>query len=147
MLKKPKQTKYSKYQKGNISYNFKFKKFSFEKSGDSPLINNKIVLSLVALEPARFTAAQIAAAELAIKRKIKKEGSLNTRVFPHFPVTKKPLEVRMGKGKGSISYWMTRIQPGSFLFELTCSNIELAKLALKVASSKLPFKTTIIQFK
>ena len=91
MLKKPKQTKYSKYQKGNISYNFKFKKFSFEKSGDSPLINNKIVLSLVALEPARFTAAQIAAAELAIKRKIKKRGFFKYSSIPSFSSDQKNL--------------------------------------------------------
>ena len=135
MLKKPKQTKFSKYHKGRISYNFKFLNFS---SSDRPF-------ALVALEPARLTASQIAAAELAIKRKIRKEGVLYTRVFPHFPVTKKPLEVRMGKGKGSISFWMTRVRPGSFIFELSCPNPELAKLAFKIASSKLSFKTTMIQ--
>lgn len=92
MLKKPKQTKYSKHHKGRISYNYKFRYPSDSYFG------------LVSLEPARLTAGQIAAAELAIKRKIKKEGTLYTRVFPHMPVTKKPLEVRMGKGKGSVSY-------------------------------------------
>lgn len=135
MLKKPRQTKYFKYHKGRISYNFKSLSFS---SSDRPF-------ALIALEPARLTASQIAAAELAIKRKILKEGTLVTRIFPHFPVTKKPLEVRMGKGKGSISFFATRIRPGSFLFELSCPSPELAKIAFKVASSKLPFRTTMVQ--
>lgn len=115
MLKKPKQTKYSKYHKGRISYNFRFhsyKKFNHHttlpskshKSFSSVKSSFFKSFSLVALEPARLTASQIAAAELAIKRKIRKEGFLHTPVFPHFPVTNKPLEVRMGKGKGSTSY-------------------------------------------
>ena len=154
MLKKPRQTKYFKYHKGRISYNFKSLSFSssFLNSKRSRDISLPAVLggrdrpfALIALEPARLTASQIAAAELAIKRKILKEGTLVTRIFPHFPVTKKPLEVRMGKGKGSISFFATRIRPGSFLFELSCSSPELAKIAFKVASSKLPFRTTMVQ--
>lgn len=93
MLKKPKLTKYSKYQKGRASFNFNY-------SQDFKYAS----YALISLSSARITAGQIYAAELAIKRKILKDGKIYTRVFPHIPVTKKPLEVRMGKGKGSISY-------------------------------------------
>lgn len=102
MLKKPKQTKFSKYQKGKISYNFKF--ISLKRKTLSNENSEKKTFFLISEEPARLTAAQIAAAELAIKRKVRKEGAVNTHVFPHFPVTKKPLEVRMGKGKGNIAF-------------------------------------------
>ena len=130
----PKQVKYKKYQKGRISYNFNYSQnFKF-----APY-------ALVATSSARIRSSHIYAAQLAIKRKILRDGKLYTRIFPHIPVTKKPLEVRMGKGKGAISYWMTRVKPGTFLFELNCSNPELAKIAFKVASSKLPVKTIFIK--
>jgi large subunit ribosomal protein L16 len=93
MLKKPKLTKYRKYQKGRTSYNFNSsQQFKFAE------------YALITLDSGRITASQIYAAELAIKRKILRDGNLFLRIFPHIPVTKKPLEVRMGKGKGSISY-------------------------------------------
>ena len=89
----PKQTKFNKYQKGRVSYNFNFSQnFKF-----APY-------ALVSLESGRITASQIYASQLAIKRKILRDGNLYPRIFPHIPVTKKPLEVRMGKGKGSIAY-------------------------------------------
>lgn len=123
-----------KLHKGRISYNFNFSQnFKYAK------------YALISLGSARITKSQIYAAELAIKRKILRDGKLFTRIYPHLAVTKKPLEVRMGKGKGSISYFMTRIKPGTFLFELDCSNSELAKIAFKIASSKLPVKTKFIQ--
>ena len=95
-------------------------------------------------ETANLTNKQLNTSELAIKRVIKKDGSLFTRVFPHLPVTSKPAEVRMGKGKGSVSHHIARISPGSFIFELKNTNRFLAKAALRVAASKLPFKTLII---
>lgn len=133
MLKKPKNRQYTKAQKGRLNYQFN-------------LTQNFLhaPYALISLDSARLTASHIAAAELAIKRVIRKDGTLFTRVFPHLPVTKKPLEVRMGKGKGAISYWMTRIRPGTFLFELNCSLPSLAKIAFAVAQSKLPFPTKVV---
>ena len=93
MLKKPKNFKFKKTHKGRLNYTFNLKQSFLH----APY-------ALVSLDSARLTAAHIAAAELAIKRVIRKDGTLYTRVFPHLPVTKKPLEVRMGKGKGPISY-------------------------------------------
>ena len=123
-----------KRQKGRVSYNFNYSQnFKYANYG------------LVSLDSARITKSQIYAAELAIKRKILRDGKLFTRIYPHLPVTKKPLEVRMGKGKGSISYYMTRVKPGTFLFELNCSNAELAKIAFKIATSKLPVRTKFVK--
>lgn len=133
MLKKPKNIKYSKSHKGRLNYKFNLSQKFLHAS-----------YALISLDSARLTAAHIAAAELAIKRTLKRDGTLYNRVFPHIPVTKKPLEVRMGKGKGSVAYWMTRIRPGTFLFEIDCSLPSMARLAFSVAQSKLPFPTLII---
>ena len=81
---------------------------------------------------------------MCIKRKLRRKGSLYTRVFPHLGVTKKPLEVRMGKGKGNIDYFSTAVRSGSILFELDINSASLGKRALEIASSKLPFKSKII---
>jgi large subunit ribosomal protein L16 len=93
MLKKPKNFKFTKAHKGRLNYSFNHSQNFIH----APY-------ALISLDAARLTAAQIAAAELAIKRVIRRDGTLYTRVFPHIPVTKKPLEVRMGKGKGSVSF-------------------------------------------
>jgi len=196
--KRPRKLKYNKYQKGRIKNNLPIitkEKTLIKNKGE----NNKeysIKYLLISLEPIRLTAEQIGAAELALKRKIKnvsfasqstknetdssgellKKKKNNkiinfiTKVFPQIPVTKKPAEVRMGKGKGSINYWMSRIKIGTPIFELNfqfnhlgnvsqtnssnfnneiqglsvfCDNI--AKITFKIVSSKLPVKTKLIK--
>lgn len=132
MLLKPKNTKFKKYHKGRMDFIHKNKDFCYGQ------------FAIISQETANLTNNQLNTAELAIKRVIKKDGSLFTRVFPHLPVTSKPAEVRMGKGKGSVSHYIARISPGSFIFELKNTNRFLAKAALSVAASKLPFKTLII---
>jgi len=81
---------------------------------------------------------------MSIKRKIKRKGKLNVRVFPHIPVTKKPLEVRMGKGKGVVDCFKTVVKSGTVLFELEMSSMSIAKSALRIGGSKLGFKTRVI---
>lgn len=87
---------------------------------------------------------QIESSILTMKRVLKRKGDIICRVYPHIPVTKKPLEVRMGKGKGSVDTYKTRVSPNTVLFELNCTSSVLAKNALKSISKKLPFKSTII---
>ena len=100
---------------------------------------------LKALEPERVTARQIEAARRALTRHMKRAGRVWIRVFPDVPVTKKPLEVRMGSGKGAIELWVTRVKPGRILFELDGVSVELAKEALALAAAKLPIKTRFVQ--
>ena len=100
---------------------------------------------LKALEPERVTARQIEAARRALTRHMKRAGRVWIRVFPDVPVTKKPLEVRMGSGKGGIELWVTRVKPGRILFELDGVPVELAKEALALAAAKLPIKTRFVQ--
>ena len=100
---------------------------------------------LKALEPERVTARQIEAARRALTRHMKRAGRVWIRVFPDVPVTKKPLEVRMGSGKGAIELWVTRVKPGRILFELDGVSVELAKEALGLAAAKLPIKTRFVQ--
>ena len=100
---------------------------------------------LKALEPERVTARQIEAARRALTRHMKRAGRVWIRVFPDVPVTKKPLEVRMGSGKGGIELWVTRVKPGRILFELDGVPVELAKEALALAAAKLPIKTRFIE--
>ena len=90
----------------------------------------------------RMTARQIEAARRAISRHVKRGGKIWIRVFPDKPITKKPLEVRMGKGKGSVEYWVAQIKPGTMLFEIEGVSEELAREAFELASAKLPVKTT-----
>lgn len=96
---------------------------------------------LKSIERGRMTARQIEAGRRAITRHIKRGGKVWIRVFPDKPITKKPLEVRMGKGKGSVEYWVAQIKPGTMLFELQGVSKEIAMEAFSLASAKLPFKT------
>lgn len=92
----------------------------------------------------RLTARQIEAARRVIARTVKRQGQLWIRVFPDKPITEKPLSVRMGKGKGSVEYWVALIQPGKVLYEIAGIPEELAREAFHKASAKLPFKTTFV---
>jgi len=96
---------------------------------------------LKSAERGRMTARQIEAARRTITRRVKRGGKLWIRVFPDKPITKKPLEVRQGKGKGNVEYWVAQIQPGRMLYEIEGVTEELAREAFKLASAKLPFKT------
>ena len=100
-------------------------------------------IALVALEPVWLQARHIEAARVAINRKLERKGNVWLRVFPDKPITKKPSEVRMGKGKGSPEFWAANIKPGVILFEVGGIDIKLAEKALKLAADKLPIKTKI----
>ena len=97
---------------------------------------------LKSISRGRMTARQIEAARRAISRHVKRGGKIWIRVFPDKPITKKPLEVRMGKGNGSVEYWVAQIKPGTMLFEIEGVSEELAREAFELASAKLPVKTT-----
>lgn len=125
----PKRTKYRKQMKGhNRGLALRGSKISFGEFG------------LKALERGRLTARQIEAARRAMTRHIKRGGKIWIRVFPDKPITQKPLEVRQGKGKGSVEYWVAQIQPGKVLFEMEGVTKELAIEAFDLAKAKLPFK-------
>jgi len=94
-----------------------------------------------ALEQCWITGRQIEAARQAVTRHMKREGQLWIRIFPDKPITKKPLEVRMGKGKGSVEYWVAQIRPGTMLYEIQGVSEELAREAFALAAAKLPLKT------
>jgi large subunit ribosomal protein L16 len=100
---------------------------------------------LKALEPDRVTARQIEAASRALTRHMKRSGRVWIRVFPDVPVSKKPLEVRMGSGKGAPEYWVTRIKPGRIIFEVDGVTVQIAKEALLLAAAKLPIKTRFVE--
>ncbi|MDP3480325.1 MAG: 50S ribosomal protein L16 [Desulfoprunum sp.] len=100
--------------------------------------------ALKALECGKMTAQQIEAARIAINRKIKRGGKVWIRVFPDKPITKKPAETRMGKGKGSPDHWVAPIRPGKILYELAGVDEELAVRALTLAGNKLPFATKVV---
>jgi large subunit ribosomal protein L16 len=100
---------------------------------------------LKAMEPDRITARQIEAARRAMTRHMKRAGRVWIRVFPDVPVSKKPLEVRMGSGKGAPEYWVVRIKPGRILFEIDGVTTTLAKEALSLAAAKLPIKTRFVE--
>jgi len=129
----PKKTKYRKAHKGRIHGNAK---------GGTTL--NFGSIGLKAMGPNRITARQIEAARRAITRHIRRQGKVFIRIFPDVPVTKKPLEVRQGKGKGSVEYWACRVKPGRIMFELDGVDPTLAREALALASEKLPIKTKIV---
>src|SRR6478735_5082517 len=99
---------------------------------------------LKALEPERFTARQIDAARRAITREMKRAGRVWIRVFPDLPVSKKPTEVRMGKGKGSVEFWAARVKPGRILFEIDGVPEDVAKEALRLGAMKLPIITRVV---
>ena len=126
----PKKTKYRKQFKGrNRGVAVSGSTVSFGEFG------------LKAAERSRITARQIEAARRTITRHIKRGGKLWIRLFPDKPITKKPLEVRQGKGKGSVEYWVALVQPGSMLFEIEGVPEALAREAFILASAKLPIKT------
>lgn len=96
------------------------------------------------LDRGRLTANQIEAARVAINRHLKRRGKLWLRIFPHKPVTKKPAETRMGKGKGNVEYWVAPVKPGTMLFELSGVSVGLAREAMRLADTKLPFRCRFI---
>ncbi len=101
--------------------------------------------ALKATDRGRLTARQIEAARRAMTRKVKRGAKIWIRVFPDKPISKKPLEVRMGKGKGNVEYWVAQIQPGRVLYEMEGVSEELAREAFELAAAKLPFKTTFVK--
>jgi large subunit ribosomal protein L16 len=100
---------------------------------------------LKAMEPERLTARQIEAARRALTRHMKRAGKVWIRIFPDVPVSKKPLEVRMGSGKGAPEYWAARVAPGRIMFEVGGVTAELARESLELAAAKLPIKTRFVQ--
>merc|ERR1712100_50704 len=102
-------------------------------------------IGMRALDNSRITARQIESARKAINRYIKREGQLLIRIFPDKPITKKPIEVRQGKGKGSVEYWVALVKKGKILFELDGIQKNIAKEAFRLGSAKLPIKTDIIE--
>ena len=129
----PKKTKFRKAHKGRIH--------GLAKGGTSLNFGS---IGLKAMSPSRITARQIEASRRAITRHIRRQGKVFIRIFPDVPVTKKPLEVRRGKGKGSVEYWAARVKPGRIMFELDGVDPTLAREALQLASEKLPIKTKIV---
>ncbi|XBC45064.1 MAG: 50S ribosomal protein L16 [Buchnera aphidicola (Schlechtendalia chinensis)] len=99
---------------------------------------------LKAIGRGRLKSSQIEAARRAISRSIKRQGKIWIRIFPDKPITQKPLEVRMGKGKGNVEYWVALVQPGKILYEIDGVSEDLSKEALKLAASKLPVKTMFV---
>ncbi|HUZ32533.1 MAG TPA: 50S ribosomal protein L16 [Xanthobacteraceae bacterium] len=130
----PKRTKFRKAHKGRIhgvassAVNLAFGQFG-----------------LKAVEPERITARQIEAARRALTRHMKRSGRVWIRVFPDVPVSKKPLEVRMGSGKGTPELWVCRVKPGRIIFEVDGVSVEIAKQSLALAAAKLPIKTRFIE--
>ncbi len=129
----PKRTKYRKAHKGRIHGNAK---------GGTTL--NFGSYGLKALEPERITSRQIEAARRAITRHMRRTGKMWIRIFPDLPVSQKPTEVRMGKGKGTPEYWCCRVKPGRIIFELEGVSQEIAREACERASAKLPIKTKFV---
>lgn len=129
----PKRTKFRKQHKGRIHGLAK---------GGSDL--NFGTYGLKALEPERVTARQIEAARRAMTRHMKRQGRVWIRIFPDVPVSSKPTEVRMGKGKGSVDFWACRIKPGRVMFEIDGVDDDTAREALRLAAMKLPIKTRVV---
>ena len=100
---------------------------------------------LKAMSPGRISARQIEASRRAITREMQREGRVWIRIFPDVPVTKKPAEVRMGKGKGSVEFWVSRIHPGRILFEVDGGSEDVAKKALMLGAAKLPVKSSFVK--
>src|SRR3954470_7283602 len=129
----PKRTRFRKAFKGRIrgqskaGYDLNFGKFG-----------------LKAVEPDRVTARQIEAARRAITREMKRQGRVWIRIFPDVPVSKKPTEVRMGKGKGSVELWAARVKPGRIVFEIDGVPEDVAKEALRLGAMKLPIMTRVV---
>jgi large subunit ribosomal protein L16 len=129
----PKRTKFRKMFKGkNRGLAQSGNKVSFGEYG------------LKAAERGRVTARQIEAARRAMTRKVKRGGKIWIRIFPDVPISSKPLEVRMGKGKGNVDYWCSKVQPGTVLYEMEGVSEEMAREAFRLAANKLPIKTTFV---
>ncbi len=129
----PKRTKFRKMFKGkNRGLAQSGNKVSFGEYG------------LKAAERGRVSARQIEAARRAMTRKVKRNGKIWIRIFPDVPISSKPLEVRMGKGKGNVDYWCSKVQPGTVLYEMEGVSEELAREAFRLAANKLPIKTTFV---
>ncbi|GAB5387270.1 MAG: 50S ribosomal protein L16 [Alphaproteobacteria bacterium] len=133
MLRQPKRTKFRKAHKGRIK--------GVAQAGTTLNFGS---YGLKAAQPERITARQIEAARRAITRHIKRQGRLWIRIFPDIPVTGKPAEVRMGKGKGSVDRWVCRVKPGRVMFELDGVPEDLARSAFELAAAKLPIRTRFI---
>ena len=130
----PKKTKFRKAHKGRIHGSAK---------GGAELAFGQF--GLKSQEPERVTARQIEAARRAITREMKRAGRVWIRVFPDLPVSKKPVEVRMGKGKGSVEFWAARVKPGRILFEIDGVPADVAKEALRLGAMKLPIITRVVE--
>ena len=128
-----KRTKYRKLQTGRMKGN----------SGRGHLLSNGM-FGIKAMDSVFITSRQIEAARIAATRFMKREGQLWIKIFPDKPITKKPLEVRMGKGKGAVEYYAAVVKPGRILFEVGGVSAEIAKEALRLAAQKLPVKTRFI---
>ena len=130
----PKRTKFRKQQKG--------RRFGLATRGNLLTFGD---IALKAIEPAWVTAVQIEAARVAINRKIKRGGKMWIRIFPDKPISKKPLEVRMGKGKAAVDKWVAVVKPGRVLFEVDGITEEQARESLRLAATKLPIYTQFIR--
>ncbi|MBT3346908.1 MAG: 50S ribosomal protein L16 [Thiotrichales bacterium] len=129
----PKRTKFRKQMKGRNR--------GLAQNGNSVSFGE---FGLKATGRGRITARQIEAARRTITRQVKRGGKLTIRIFPDKPITKKPLEVRQGKGKGNVEYWVAQIQPGKMLYEIEGVSEEQAREAFKLAAAKLPIATTFV---
>ena len=129
----PKRTKFRRVQKGRMK--------GLSHRGHT-LSNG--TFGIKSLDSSFVTARQIEAARISATRYMKREGSLWIKIFPDKPITKKPLEVRMGKGKGAVEYWAAVVKPGRILFEVGGVPLEVAKEALRLAAQKLPVKTKFV---
>lgn len=129
----PKRTKFRKAHKGRIK--------GLAKGGSDINFGS---YGLKAMEPERITSRQIEATRRAITRHMKRAGRVWIRIFPDLPVSKKPIEVRMGKGKGSPEFWVAKVRPGRILFEIDGVSPEVAKEALALGAAKLPIKCKIV---
>lgn len=129
----PKRTKYRKMQKGRLRGN-----------ATRGTVVNEGEFGLQALEAGLITANQIESARIAMTRYIKRGGKVWIKIFPNKPITKKPAETRMGKGKGAPEYWVAPVKPGRVMFEIAGVSEEVAREALRLASHKLPVKTKFL---
>jgi large subunit ribosomal protein L16 len=133
-MMQPKKTKFRRAFKGRIR--------GLATSGASLTFGQ---YGLKALEPERVTARQIEAARRAITREMKRAGRVWIRIFPDVPVSQKPVEVRMGKGKGAVEFWAARVKPGRIMFEIDGVPEAVARESLRLGAAKLPIKTSIVE--
>jgi large subunit ribosomal protein L16 len=130
----PKRVKFRKRQRGRLK--------GKDEVGNAVSFGQ---FGLMAVSSGRLTARQIEAARISINRRVKRGGKLWIRIFPHIPVTKKPAETRMGKGKGSPEFWVAEVRPGRVLFEMAGVEEDIAKKALEMAAFKLPVETIFVK--